>query len=388
MSSPAEVPVRILLIDDDAVDRAAVRRALGQSGLPHVLVEASTGDAGLALAQADAFDCVLLDYLLPGTDTFALLAALRGPEAGEQAVLMLTGAADQQVALRLMRAGALDYLSKGEVTPSVLARAIRFAAARRQFQSDLEAARREAEEKSLELDALNRQKSLLFSIIAHDLRNPFQALLGLSEVLGDAVARRDELSIERRAAGIRKAAMQAWTLMEGLFSWASAQMDTVAVALADVELGAVVAEVLAVAAIAATDKRITLQAVGCDVVVHAHREMLSTVLRNLVSNATKFTRPGGLITVTAGVEPEGVVVSVNDTGVGMDATQVEELFRLDRRSSTHGTAGEAGSGLGLLLCRDLLERQGSAVRVRSVAGQGSSFSFVLPAAAGPLPAAG
>ena len=373
-------PVRILLIDDDQVDRAAVRRALAQSGLPHALAEAATGEAGLALARAQAFDCVLLDYMLPGTDTFALLATLRGPEAGAQAVLMLTGAADQALALRLMRAGALDYLAKSEVTPSVLARAIRFAAARRQFQSELEAARREAVEKSEQLDALNRQKSLLFSIIAHDLRNPFQALLGLSEVLGEAVARRDEASIERRADGIRRAATQAFNLMEGLFAWASAQMDTVAVRLGPVELGTVVAEVLAGATAAASDKGIALHLAGCAVEVSAHRDMLSTVLRNLVSNAIKFTLPGGSITVAAEASGPDVVVAVSDTGLGMEPARVDALFRLDRRSSTRGTAGEGGSGLGLLLCHDLLERQGSALQVRSVVGQGSSFRFVLPAA--------
>lgn len=386
-SGPEGAPVRILLIDDDQVDRAAVRRALAPSGLPHVLVEAATGEAGLALARAQGFDCVLLDYLLPGTDTFALLAALRAPDAGAQAVLMLTGAADGQLALQLMRAGALDYLAKAEVTPSVLARAIRFAAARRQFQAQLEAARREAIAKSEELDALNRQKSLLFSIIAHDLRNPFQALLGLSEVLGDAVAARDLVSIDRRADGIRRAATQACNLMEGLFAWASAQMDTVAVRLGPVALGAVVAEVLGVAETAASDKGIALHASGVDMRVHAHRDMLSTVLRNLVSNATKFTLPGGRITISAEAGPDGVRVSVSDTGIGMEAARVRDLFRLDHRSSTHGTAGEGGSGLGLLLCHDLLERQGSALLVRSVVGQGSTFSFVLPAEGRPADAA-
>jgi two-component system sensor histidine kinase/response regulator len=200
---------RILLIDDDAVDRAAVRRALRKSGLEHTLTEASGGEEGQRLAAEMAFDCVLLDYRLPGIDTFALLKTLLAAEGDARAVLMLTGEADPELATRLMRAGALDYLDKAEVTPSGLARAIRYAEARRAFQAELAAARREAEAKSLELDTLNRQKSLLFSIIAHDLRNPFQALLGLSEVLGKAVAARDPASIERRAKGIHEAATQA-----------------------------------------------------------------------------------------------------------------------------------------------------------------------------------
>ena len=380
-----EAPTRILLIDDDAVDRASVRRALKKSGLRHDLTEAPDGTTGLRLAREAAFDCVLLDYRLPDVDTFDLLASLLG--LGGQAVLMLTGEADQEIALRLMRAGALDYLTKAEATPSSLARAIRYAEARRGFQAELAEARREAEAKSLELDTLNRQKSLLFSIIAHDLRNPFQALLGLSEVLGKAVVARDAASIERRANGIHEAASQAYALLESLFSWASLQMDTLAVTVTDVDLDAMAAEVMQGASEAAADKGLTLVA-RCDgLAVRGQRDMLATVLRNLVSNAVKFTLPGGTITVAGRAEGGEVEVSVADTGVGMPPGKVEDLFRLDRRTTTNGTAGERGSGLGLLLCRDLVERQGSVLIVSSALDRGTTFRFRLPVSVATNPVA-
>ncbi|SDM89498.1 Signal transduction histidine kinase [Methylobacterium phyllostachyos] len=371
-------PTRILLIDDDAVDRAAVRRALAKSGLAHTLAEASGGEEGLRLATTETFDCVLLDYRLPGIDTFALLRTLLAAEGQARAVLMLTGEADPDLATRLMRAGALDYLDKAEVTPSGLARAIRYAEARQAFQAELAASRREAEAKSLELDTLNRQKSLLFSIIAHDLRNPFQALLGLSEVLGKAVAARDPTSIERRAKGIHEAATQAYALLESLFSWASLQMDTMAVTLTDVDLAAVAAEVVHGAAEAAADKGLKLEASCGGIVVLAQRDMLTTVLRNLVGNAVKFTLPGGTISVSGHCDGDEVEISVTDTGVGMPSGKVDDLFRLDRRTTTNGTAGERGSGLGLLLCRDLVERQGGVLRVRSAVDRGTTFLFRLP----------
>ena len=371
---------RILLIDDDAVDRTSVRRALRKSSLTHELTEAPDGLTGLRIAQGGGFDCVLLDYRLPDVDTFELLTALVSPEGGSQAVLMLTGESDQDVALRLMRAGALDYLEKAEATPSSLARAIRYAKARRAFVTELSTARREAEAKSLELDTLNRQKTLLFSIIAHDLRNPFQALLGLSAVLGQAVEKRDHASIERRAQGIREAASQAYGLMESLFAWASLQMDTVAVTLADVDLDAVAADTIRGAVEAASDKGLTLRA-SCDGLrVHAHRDMLAAVLRNLVSNAVKFTLPGGTITIAGRRRGEAVDITVADTGVGMSPGTVSDLFKLDRRTTTNGTAGERGSGLGLLLCRDLVERQGGLLTVRSAVERGTTFSFTLDAA--------
>ena len=371
---------RILLIDDDAVDRTAVRRALRKSGLIHELTEAPDGLTGLRLAQDGGFDCVLLDYRLPDVDTFELLSALVSPEGGSHAVLMLTGESDQDTALRLMRGGALDYLTKAEATPSSLARAIRYARARRAFVTELSTARREAEAKSLELDTLNRQKTLLFSIIAHDLRNPFQALLGLSAVLGQAVERRDHASIERRAQGIREAASQAFGLMESLFAWASLQMDTVAVTLADVDLETVAGDTIRGAGEAAADKGLTLVGACEGLRVHAHRDMLAAVLRNLVSNAVKFTLPGGIITIAGRRRGGAIDITVSDTGVGMSPGTVSDLFRLDRRTTTNGTAGERGSGLGLLLCRDLVERQGGLLTVRSAVERGTTFSFTLDAA--------
>jgi two-component system sensor histidine kinase/response regulator len=368
----------ILLIDDDQVDRTAVRRALAKSGLAHELTEAPDGTTGLRLAEGQAFDCVLLDYRLPDVDTFELLAALLSPAGGNQAVLMLTGEEDPDVAFRLMRAGALDYLSKGDATPSSLARAIRYAKARREFLAELSTARREAEAKSQELDTLNQQKSLLFSIIAHDLRNPFQALLGLSTVLSQAVAERDHATVERRAKGIQEAAAQAYGLMEGLFAWASLQMDTVTVTLGDVDMADVAEEVLRGAAENAANKGLSLKAECAGLHVRGHRDMLAAVLRNLVSNAVKFTLPGGTIAIAARRHGDGVEISVSDTGVGMAADKVADLFRLDRRTTTNGTAGERGSGLGLLLCRDLVERQGGDLGAESHPGQGTTFRFTLP----------
>ena len=375
------VPTRVLLIDDDAVDRAGVRRALKLSSLNYELVEAVDGVSGLATARVGAFDCVLLDFRLPDVDTFELLASLLAPEGGRQAVIMLTGEADQELALRLMRAGALDYLSKTEASPSNLARAIRYARARRHFLAELEAARDEAEQKSHALDSLNRQKTLLLSIIAHDLRNPFQALLGLAQSLSRAVADKDPTSIERRAQGIHEAARQAHALMESLFSWASLQMDSRAVALGPVALEPVAAEIVSISLEKANDKGIELVVDCGGLAVLGQRDMIATVLRNLVGNAVKFTLPGGRVEILARELGDTVAISVTDTGVGMTPERVADLFNLDHRTTTVGTAGERGGGLGLLLCRDLVELQGGELSATSAPSEGATFRFSLRKAA-------
>ena len=370
-------PTRILLIDDDKVDRMMVRRALEKSSLDHDLVETADGANGLRCAKEQAFDCVLLDYRLPDVDAFDLLTVLLSPEGGSQAVLMLTGEADQEIAIRFMRAGALDYLTKAEVTPSSLARAIRYAKARREFLAELKTARREAEEKSRALDALNRQMTFLFSVIAHDLRNPFQALLGLSTILDRAVSARNIASIERYAQGIKEAAARAYALMKSLFAWASLQMETTATSLAGVDLEEIARETIRGAEEAAAAKNISLLVDCPDIQVRAHRDMLAAVLRNLVSNAVKFTLPAGTITIAANRRGDFVEIEITDTGVGMPPNKISGLFKLDQRFSTIGTAGEPGSGFGLLLCRDLVERLGGELTVSSAVNHGTTFRFTL-----------
>ena len=373
---PTPELTRILLVDDDDVDRMTVRRALAVSDLHYELVEAADGATGLARAGETAFDCVLLDYRLPDVDAFDLLRDLLSPDGGEQPVMMLTGEVDPEAAVRLVRMGALDHLAKAELTPSGLARAIRYAAARRDFVRELDAARRDAEEKSVALDMLNRQKSLLFSIIAHDLRNPFQMLLGLSEVLSSAVADRDDAAIETRAQGIRHAAAQAHALMEGLFAWASLQMDSVDVIVEPLPLGEAIEGAIGGCREAAHTKGVAIVLRDTDLRVISNRDMLAAILRNLVSNAIKFTPSGGEIVVSA-TAGERVMVRVADTGVGMSAEMLVELLQLDQRTTTLGTAGERGSGLGLLLCRDLAERLGTELHAESVVGEGTTFSFML-----------
>lgn len=371
---------RVLLIDDDAVDRAAVRRALKSSSLVYTLSEAVDGKSGLEAARREAFDCVLLDYRLPDVDTFELLATLIAPEGGRQAVIMLTGEVDHELAMRLMRAGALDYLMKADASPSNLARAIRYAKARRGFVDELQQAREDAEEKSRALGNLNRQKTMILSIIAHDLRNSFHILLRLSQTLASAVETKDPAFVEIRAQALSEAAGQAHTLMEGLFSWANVQMDSRGVEPTTVDLDALAGDCIAGFRQRAAEKNIELTAACGGERVRGHAGLIAAVLRNLVGNAIKFTPPLGRVAIAARAEGDAVEISVTDTGVGMTAEQSASLFKIDKRTTTPGTAGERGSGLGLLLCRDLAELQGSELKAESEPGRGTTFRFVLPRA--------
>jgi two-component system, sensor histidine kinase and response regulator len=370
-------PTRILLIDDDPDERAALVATLAGSNLVFSLAEAGDMETGLAAARGGDFDCVLLDSRLPGADLADFVATLSAAEGGRQAVIALTDDADD--ALALLRAGALDSISRDEATPHNLARAIRYAKSRRGFVIEMQAAREDAEAKSRALDRLNRQTTLILSIIAHDLRNPFQVLLGMSELLARTAASGQAGMTARRAGIVHEAAAQAHGLMESLFSWASLRMD------ARAESAALRVDALFEAAERALGERaaakgVRIVAPPTEARVLAQEDALAAILRNLIANAVKFTEAGGEVRLSAARRGGQTVVSVADTGVGMSEDQVSRLFQIESRATSAGTASERGAGLGLLLCRDLADWIGGALDVESRLGEGTTFRLTLPSA--------
>jgi signal transduction histidine kinase len=369
-------PTRVLLIDDDAQHRCAIDAALAGANLIYSLVEAHTAQSGLIAAAQESFDCVLLDCELADVDVSELLARLTSAEGGRQAVIALTGEIEPDAAVALLRAGAVDSISRQEADGRTLARAIRYAKARRGFVIELQAAREDAEAKSHALDRLNRQKTLILSIIAHDLRNPFQVLLGMSRSLSDGA----EEATARRAAGLHEAAGQAHGLLESLFSWASLHMDARASEMERIGVDALFGDCVRALQERADAKGVKLEAPPAGLSVRSQEDGTAAILRNLSANAIKFTAAGGGVTLSAARRQDGIALCVTDTGVGMDEAQTAALFQLENRATSAGTAGERGAGLGLLLCRDLAEWIGGVLEVESRLGEGTTFRLVLPEA--------
>ena len=367
------MPTRILTIDADAGVRAEIGAALAASTLDYTLVEAADAEAGLTAAAQDAFDCVLLDSRLPGVAWADYAARLT---AGGPVIIALTADANQTA--EALRAGAVDAVDRGEVAAAVV-RAIRYATARRGLIHELQAAREIAEDKTRALDALNRQTTIILSIIAHDLRNPFQVLIGMSELLVASAGASDPAATAKRAAVVFEAANQAHGLLESLFAWASLHMDA-----RTEPRPAAVATLFQDCAIAlrerANTKGVQLDVVHSDLRIETQEGPVAAILRNLVGNALKFTDAGGRVTLSAEARDGAVALCVADTGVGMSETQTARLFQLGDRASSAGTGGEGGAGLGLLLCRELAVWIGGQLEVESRLGEGATFKLVLPVA--------
>ncbi len=235
------------------------------------------------------------------------------------------------------------------------------------------------EESEKHLRELNATKDMLFSIIAHDLRSPFNNIVGFSEILIEKMAIKDCDAVVKFAGIINSSSKKAMDLLTNLLEWASLQTGRMVYHPQNIDIELVVNDVLEILSEAAKLKKISItKALPKNSLVCADRNMIKTVLRNLISNAIKFTHPGGQIIISSQQEQNESVFTVRDTGIGIKKETMIKLFRVDESISTKGTNNEKGTGLGLVLCKEFVEKHGGRIWANSEAGKGSSFCFSVP----------
>jgi PAS domain S-box-containing protein len=239
-----------------------------------------------------------------------------------------------------------------------------------------EQALRESEEK---LRELNAQKDKFFSIIAHDLKSPFNAIMGFSDLLVEQIKEKDYDGIDQYASIILKSSQHAIDLLMNLLDWARAQTGRIEFNPEYFELLHLTNEIFGQLNDAAAHKSIELRKdLPSSLPVFADKNMIATVVRNLISNAIKYTGEGGEIILSAKKKPDEILISVKDNGMGIAPDRINKLFRIDTNVSTPGTNKEKGTGLGLILCKEFIEKHDGKIWVESAIGQGSVFSFSIP----------
>ncbi|NMB72984.1 MAG: PAS domain-containing protein [Bacteroidales bacterium] len=250
----------------------------------------------------------------------------------------------------------------------------------RQQAEELQAQADHLTQVNKELEKLNATKDKLFSLIAHDLKNPFHAISGFATMLSRNFSQMKEREKLEIIDMMNLSAETAYNLLENLLQWARAQTNRIRFEPERLNLDEVIRETFEFLATSAQKKRIELLTENTEVFVIADKNMLSTILRNLISNAIKFTPEKGKVTVSACEEDGKIEVSVIDNGIGMTEQVKSKLFQLEELHTSPGTSGETGTGLGLIVCREFVERQGGTIRVESEPMKGSRFIFTLPKA--------
>jgi signal transduction histidine kinase len=228
---------------------------------------------------------------------------------------------------------------------------------------------------------LNATKDKFFSIISHDLKNPFSSLLSISELMVESFDHTDREDHKAGFQKINQSVKHLLDLLENLLTWSRSQRGKIKYEPVRFNLSTLVQENINLHRLLAERKGIMLQSNDQgEVYAYGDRDMINSVIRNLVTNAVKFTERDKKVEIQLNPKDKEVEVSIMDEGIGISSEQLEKLFRIDEKFKSTGTAGEKGTGLGLIICREFVEKNGGEIHVRSSPGKGSVFSFTIPMA--------
>jgi len=381
------VPWRVVLIDDNEDDRSHARRLLLHGSERHYnFADAETGMAGISLALTpDALpDCVLLDYNLPDMDALEVLAALARPDGLPICpVVVMTGGAGPAARRLVLQAGAQDYIGKDWLTPPgltwVVENAIeRLAMARGLLLRD-EALRRN----ETALSEADRRKDEFIAMLAHELRNPLAPVRTASQVLrltDDAPTKQKSLDI------IDRQLSQMAHLIDDLLDVSRITNDKVLLRPERISVLSVVNAAIEAArpVMDAGHHRLVVNLPATDVSLNADPTRMVQVIGNLLNNSAKYSPDGGLITLSSWQEADQVVLQVEDTGLGIPADMLEEVFEMFSQVNQALDRSRGGLGIGLALVKRLVEMHGGSVIAKSAGlGRGSTFQIRLPCATTP-----
>ena len=234
-------------------------------------------------------------------------------------------------------------------------------------------------ESERKLRELNASKDRFFSIISHDIKNNFAAILGLSKLLTQPQSGENPNSTKETAGLLHTSSQKLYSLLENLLEWAKLQKDEIQFGPARFGIKDAAKDIVDLYSLKAGEKNITVvNNLSDELGVYADQNMIKTVLRNLLSNAINFTEEGGTITLTSQPDNDHVVISVVDTGIGIKEETLEKLFKIGEKVVGITTDGDRGTGLGLILCKEFVEKNNGEIWVESKTGEGSRFSFTLP----------
>jgi signal transduction histidine kinase len=340
--------------------------------------EACDAPGALKAASSESFDCILLDYYLPGCDGFDLLRRVRR-ESPRTPVVMLTGHGDEHTAVELMKAGAADYIAKNGLTGDRLVQSLRYATERQRLENERDALLIREQEARQEAERANRAKDHFLAVLSHDLRTPLTAILGWTRML--RVEKPDEVTIRRGLEIIERNAQAQTRLIEDLVDVSRITSGKFQLAVRSIEPATVCSNALEAVRPAAVEKNIRLEE-SLDVTVGpivADPNRLQQVIWNLLTNAIKFTPPGGTVKLELRPCEAGVELSVTDTGRGI---RPEFLPRIFEPFSQAAESVQGGLGLGLTIVYSIVELHGGTVHAESDGdGKGARFRVTLPSSA-------
>ncbi len=385
----------ILCIDDESIVLDSLKEQLLQGFEGQFMVEvAESGDEALELfdeltQENLEIPVVIADFIMPGMKGDALLAKIHAIKPSAKTILLTGQASIEGVSNAVNQANLYRFIAKPWERDDLV---ITIREALKSFDQDktihlqnkelreLNATlEKKVEERTQQLKELNATKDKFFSIIAHDLKNPFNTLIGFTDLLIDHFEEYSTEKLKEFIDILHQTSKQSYNLLENLLEWSRSQTGRLEMSPTLFNIHDLTGENISLLKNHAAKKGIQLNnEIKSSVQVFCDENMTRTVIRNLISNAIKYTKENGTITCESKLKDNMVEVSVSDTGIGISPANLEKLFRIDVNYSTSGTAQETGTGLGLILCKEFINKNLGEIWVESEVGKGSTFRFTLP----------
>jgi two-component system sensor histidine kinase/response regulator len=364
-------PPGIVIVDDNPVNLNVLAKMVRSSSFAVELVD--SGAKSIEIIKKMKPDLVLLDIMMPEMDGIEVCQRLKkSPETKDIPVIFISALTETQSKLKGFHAGGVDYITKPFQKEEVLARI--------QAHLKLKWAQEELIRKNELLRQANNTKNKLFSIISHDLRGPISALMTLLELLAQDS---DNLNEDEKRSLLSQLSLSVNStndLLENLFCWAQTQRGTIRFVPEHLHLNPIIDHTVRLLSGNARMKGIHLHSeLDKTDEVYGDENLLRTILRNLVSNSLKFTSENGEIKIKTESTKDIIKIAISDNGIGIPDDIKPKLFKENEQYSITGTSGEKGSGLGLILCKEFVEKHGGSIRIDSQEGLGSIVTFTLPA---------
>lgn len=369
----------IFLVDDHLQNLKALVAYLKERHFD--IVVAQSGEETLERVNYIFPDLILLDVLMPGIDGFETCRRLKASEETRHIpIIFMTALSDTVDKIKGFEVGGVDFLTKPLHHEEVFVRVNTHLTLRR-LQRQLEEKNRRLEEQNALLQHMNAEKDKFLGIIAHDLRSPFSALDNLLHITIEKFGEYTPEKVEQSLKILGRSSENLLTLIENLLIWSRIQRGLHTFDPQRLNLHDVICWTIDLLSSNAEQKQITvINEIHEALPVQADRNMIELVFRNLLSNAIKFTYPEGKITISAAEEKTMIQIAVQDTGIGIPEKSLPKLFRIDERYKQLGTMHEKGTGMGLILCKEFVEKHGGAIWIESVEDQGTTVKFTLPRA--------
>lgn len=354
----------ILIVDDETKNIQLLGSLLSEKS--YEIEIAMNGSEALNWLEERSFDLILLDIMMPGMDGYEVCRRIKSnPNSKNIPVIFLTAKTETDDIIKAFETGAADYVQKPFKTLELLSR----------IRNHLTIGHQRKE-----LEKLNASKDKFFSIISHDLRSPFNTLFGMIELFNDDLLESPE-DLKEMMNDLKSVGDHIFKLLNSLLEWAQLQRHTDIMETQKINLSDILKNTAELFRETARKKGISfemnLQTEGSYEIL-GDENMLSTVFRNIINNAVKFTRSGGKISISCqSVSSDFFEIRISDTGVGISDTDIAKLFHIEHKMKSTGTAGEIGTGLGLIICKEFIDRHQGFIYAESKLGEGTAFIVQL-----------